>query len=370
MKNAQQNGRRFFYKSGYHKEEKKMKKILSVIAIVLFASLFANSSVYASQDTDSNVEASAFTDTIDSVNSELLKTDLDKGADFEELITLPVYEAEKLEIVKEIVVEPNEDDFKHSSIEENAAKVSGVTLPEIPAYGTEDIELLAKLIWHESEGEIRDGKIAVGEVVLNRINSELFPDTVYDVIYQQGQFSHVKYVEYEEPDEETYEIANDVLNNGLKVLDNPLILYFRNPMKTSGIPASEVKNWGYHEYATYFGNHAFYIHTYKTYSDVKSSGKKTRIHGSSADEAAEENSEENTTENNTEEFSDITVDAADTAADATVTVPFISDDNQNSGDGANAEPLPDIDNFISIPDTNSSETTIDIPSEFISVTVE
>lgn len=54
-----------------------------------------------------------------------------------------------------------------------------------------DLELLAALIQCESEGEPYEGKLAVGSVVLNRVASSYFPNSVVGVIYQSGQFSPV-----------------------------------------------------------------------------------------------------------------------------------------------------------------------------------
>ena len=165
------------------------------------------------------------------------------------------------EDLEELLPEDEEEVVVVEELEEEATVVSGFTLPDIPIYMEDDVELLAKLIWHESEGEPREGKIAVGEVVVNRINSPFYPDTVHDVIYQAGQFSYVQYVKYEHPDAETRLIAEDVLNHDLKVLNNEDVLYFRNPTITSGISASEERNWGRHKYYTYYAHHAFYLHS-------------------------------------------------------------------------------------------------------------
>jgi N-acetylmuramoyl-L-alanine amidase len=54
-----------------------------------------------------------------------------------------------------------------------------------------DVELLARAIFGESRGEPFIGQVAVGSVVINRVLSDYFPDTFYDVIYQSGQFSAV-----------------------------------------------------------------------------------------------------------------------------------------------------------------------------------
>ncbi len=54
-----------------------------------------------------------------------------------------------------------------------------------------DIELLSALIECEAGGEIYEGQLAVGSVVMNRIDSSEFPNTLEGVIYQSGQFSPV-----------------------------------------------------------------------------------------------------------------------------------------------------------------------------------
>ena len=54
-----------------------------------------------------------------------------------------------------------------------------------------DVSLLAALIQCEAGGESYEGKLAVGSVVINRVNSSHFPNTVAGVIYQGGQFSPV-----------------------------------------------------------------------------------------------------------------------------------------------------------------------------------
>lgn len=64
---------------------------------------------------------------------------------------------------------------------------SGVTY--VPAEG--EAYLLAAIIQCEAEGEPYAGKLAVGSVVLNRVKSSKFPNTITEVIYQKNQFSPV-----------------------------------------------------------------------------------------------------------------------------------------------------------------------------------
>lgn len=72
-------------------------------------------------------------------------------------------------------------------------------IPEQPVYiqndipetkmSEEDIELIALLTMAEAEGECEEGKRLVIDTILNRMDSEYFPDTAYDVIYQPYHFS-------------------------------------------------------------------------------------------------------------------------------------------------------------------------------------
>ena len=63
------------------------------------------------------------------------------------------------------------------------------TMEEIHAQQKEaDVRLLAALIYCEAGNQPYDGKVAVGAVVMNRIASGRFPNTLEGVIYQRGQF--------------------------------------------------------------------------------------------------------------------------------------------------------------------------------------
>ncbi len=55
-----------------------------------------------------------------------------------------------------------------------------------------NLNLLAKLIYGEARGEPYTGQVAVGAVVLNRVKSSSFPNTISGVIYQNGAFDVVK----------------------------------------------------------------------------------------------------------------------------------------------------------------------------------
>lgn len=69
----------------------------------------------------------------------------------------------------------------------------------------EDRQLLARLIWAEARGECEEGQQAVAEVVLNRMASENFGNTLKGVIYAEGQFRSVPCLEDAEPYQAQYE---------------------------------------------------------------------------------------------------------------------------------------------------------------------
>ena len=56
---------------------------------------------------------------------------------------------------------------------------------------TSDIQLMARAINGEARGEPYEGQVAVGAVILNRVRSSKFPNTIAGVIYQSGAFTAV-----------------------------------------------------------------------------------------------------------------------------------------------------------------------------------
>ncbi len=56
---------------------------------------------------------------------------------------------------------------------------------------TSDIQLIARAINGEARGEPYEGQVAVGAVILNRVSSPSFPNTISGVIYQPGAFTAV-----------------------------------------------------------------------------------------------------------------------------------------------------------------------------------
>lgn len=84
--------------------------------------------------------------------------------------------------------------------------VETIERPE-PLFGkfTErEIDLMAQLVWHEAGNQDMIGKTLVADTVLNRLESDRFPNTVEGVIFQKGQFTTAKVLGRCEPTIECY----------------------------------------------------------------------------------------------------------------------------------------------------------------------
>ncbi len=80
-------------------------------------------------------------------------------------------------------------------------------------YSDSDVYLLAKTIHAEARGESYIGQVAVGAVILNRVKSPEFPNTISGVVYQPWAFTAVHDGQINlEPDEQSIRAAKDALN--------------------------------------------------------------------------------------------------------------------------------------------------------------
>ena len=76
-----------------------------------------------------------------------------------------------------------------------------------------DLTLLARAIYGEARGEPYTGQVAVGAVILNRVKSSSFPNTIAGVIYQSGAFDCVADGQINlTPNQNAYNAARDALN--------------------------------------------------------------------------------------------------------------------------------------------------------------
>lgn len=113
---------------------------------------------------------------------------------------------------------------------EKTLKALGLNKQDNNGYSSSDFNLLARVISAEARGESYSGQVAVGAVILNRVEHPSFPDTLSGVIYQKGAFTCLNDGQfYEAVADSAYSAARDAIN-GLDPSGGAI--YYYNP-KTS-----------------------------------------------------------------------------------------------------------------------------------------
>lgn len=105
----------------------------------------------------------------------------------------------------------------------------GIMSGTVPTATEANINLLARIISAEARGEPYIGQVAVGAVVLNRVEHPSFPDSLSGVIYQPGAFTAITDGQYNEPiSSSAYNAAKDAINGW-----DPSggALYYYNPVR-------------------------------------------------------------------------------------------------------------------------------------------
>ena len=127
----------------------------------------------------------------------------------------------------------------------------GGTSSKGSSYTSSDTQLLARLIHAEARGETYSGKVAVGAVVLNRVKSPSFPNTISGVIYQPYAFTCVADGQINlTPDADSIRAARDAMNGW-----DPTggCIYYYNPAT-----ATSAWIWS-REVRLSIGNHSFAV---------------------------------------------------------------------------------------------------------------
>jgi N-acetylmuramoyl-L-alanine amidase len=147
-----------------------------------------------------------------------------------------------------------EVDWDAATGDVNILSGSGAIVPGDAWYNATDLYWLSHIISAESQGEPLTGKIAVGDVILNRVKSDEFPGTVYDVIFDDKwgiQFTPVANgTIYQEPTGESV-LAAKLCLDGANTVGNSL--YFLAPDRANNHWAPENR-----PYVTTIGSHWFY----------------------------------------------------------------------------------------------------------------
>ncbi len=103
-------------------------------------------------------------------------------------------------------------------------------------YDEEDLLWLARIVEAEAGGECPEGKLAVANVVLNRVASDQFPNTIHDVIFDRQYATQFAPVDngtvWNAPSEESLEAARQALAGENNIGS---ALYFFNPALTEAV---------------------------------------------------------------------------------------------------------------------------------------
>lgn len=186
--------------------------VMKQLAVLMLSLMLAIAAPQGAADTDSVKlvilpgEAGAYievTSPTEATVETALKTEPTTVATVETRITEPVVEPTVEATEPTETTEATEPSSEETTPTENASINQG------------DLELLARLIYVEAGCEWYPDwvKKYVGYVVLNRVNSDIYPNTIEGVIYDPGQYEP-QYLYREDPDDCAMEIAREVLKNG------------------------------------------------------------------------------------------------------------------------------------------------------------
>ena len=155
-----------------------------------------------------------------------------------------IYDAKTIQAVKNYQADENLQ--VTGNLDESTTTALGVT---DNAQANSDLYLLAKLIYSEARGEVYEGQVAVGAVVLNRVSDAGFPNTLQGVIYQPWAFTALHDGQFSlEPNSTAYQAAQDAMNGWDPTYG---CLYYYNP-------ATATSSWIFsRKIAVTIGNHVF-----------------------------------------------------------------------------------------------------------------
>jgi N-acetylmuramoyl-L-alanine amidase len=121
------------------------------------------------------------------------------------------------------LIYPGEEINTNRTIRSNEPKIEE---PVNLSLSNQEIDLLARLVRAEAQTEPLEGKIAVACVVLNRVESPQFPDTIKEVIYAPGQFQPVQNGQINKPaDEESIQAVKAALSHQRQLVQGALFFY-------------------------------------------------------------------------------------------------------------------------------------------------
>ena len=190
---------------------KKSKKIIAIILLVICSVIYVSYNIFFRPDVNTSIALSKYGSRGDEVIT--IQTKLKRWGYYYGNID-GIYGSKTLAAVKK---------FQSA----NGLKVDGIAGPKTlekmgifnssnssgGTYSNSDLNLLAHLVYAEARGESYRGQVAVASVVLNRVKSSSFPNTVSGVIYQSGAFDVVSDGQINmTPNETAKKAAQDAIN--------------------------------------------------------------------------------------------------------------------------------------------------------------
>lgn len=119
-------------------------------------------------------------------------------------------------------------------VQEESNTSTGEAVAIVTYDDIDNIDLLARLV-HAEVGNLNyEAKIATASAVINRMNHDSYPASIYGVIYESGQYETVLNDKINEPsDEESYRAAEYVYNHGSQIPEN--VIYQAQFVQGTGV---------------------------------------------------------------------------------------------------------------------------------------
>lgn len=222
-------------------KQKKHKNTYNLLFLTLIVSVISIFSVLAS----GNLTGNAINVSASMLQTRIVQAKLYEMGYYDDAIN-GVYNQKTKEAVKNFQLANSI--VASGNVDQATATALGVSASE---QTNSDIYLLAKLIFSEARGEIYTGQVAVGAVVLNRVKSAGFPNTLQGVIYQPWAFTALHDGQFGmEPNATAYQAAQDAMNGWDPSYGS---LYYYNP-------ATATSSWIFTRTTiVVIGNHVFAI---------------------------------------------------------------------------------------------------------------
>jgi len=209
-----------------------LKRIISAALAVLMSFTFV-SAAFATGETETQTAV-----TLTASSEDIMDAGQEQEAESEVMVEAVENEELRVDYMAEMIAAAVLGDYEKGVAAQNArnAKIDSLKLNVQKIY-FEDLYLLGKIMYAEAGSYwlSDEWKMCVGEVVLNRVASPEFPDTIYDVLIQKGQYygANSRYFTWLRPTELCVKLALRLLQ-GERVMNDPAVVFQANFRQGSG----------------------------------------------------------------------------------------------------------------------------------------